>query len=191
MPAISPLFQSQFPGDIKQIVELAKLPDLAGRRVNPSLSSQITAWAQANRPANSSNTHSSEKVDLILAGLWLLEGDLDASHELSQKWETPTGSYWHAIMHRREGDFGNSKYWYRRIKKHPAAHHFQELLQSETVYSEHTQELANKKDLMPFLESWVDLNQKATRNNTNPKLVSAVSELAWLEWQIVMHHTLS
>lgn len=191
MPAISPLFQSQFPDDIKQIIELAKLPDLAGRRAIPSLSSQITAWIQASRSDGSTGTHSPEKVDLILAGLWLLEGDLDASHELSQKWETPTGSYWHAIMHRREGDFGNSKYWYRRIRKHPAAEYFQELFQSKIAYSEHTKELANKKELMPFLESWVDLNQKAVRNNTDPKLASAVSQLAWLEWQIVMHHTLS
>jgi hypothetical protein len=191
MPEISPLFQLQFPDDIKQIVELAKLPDLAGRRATPSLSSQITTWRQASRSANTPNTYSPEKADLILAGLWLLEGDLDASHELSQKWETPTGSYWHAIMHRREGDFGNSKYWYRRIRKHPAAESFQKLVQSETAYAEYTKELANKKELMPFLESWVDLNQKAVRNNIDPKLASAVSQLAWLEWQIVMHHTLS
>ena len=30
------------------------------------------------------------------------------------------GGVWHAIMHRREGDFANSKYWYRRVGKHPA-----------------------------------------------------------------------
>ena len=31
-----------------------------------------------------------------------------------------TGSFWHAIMHRREGDFINSKYWYARYRGHPA-----------------------------------------------------------------------
>ena len=191
MPAISPLFPSQFPDDIKQIIETAKLPDLANRRANPSLNSQITAWIQANRSASARNSSSPEKVDLILAGLWLLEGDLDASHERSQKWETPTGSYWHAIMHRREGDFGNSKYWYRRIKKHPAAQHFQELLQSQNLYPEHTKELSGKKDLLAFLESWVDLNQQTIRNPNDSTRVSAVTELAWLEWQILMYHTLS
>ena len=29
-------------------------------------------------------------------------------------------SFWHAIMHRREGDFWNSKYWYARCRNHPA-----------------------------------------------------------------------
>src|SRR4051812_18825431 len=55
-----------------------------------------------------------------LAGLWLRFNYLDESHKISQEIETPEGSFWHAIMHRREGDFGNSKYWWRRVGKHPA-----------------------------------------------------------------------
>ncbi len=55
-----------------------------------------------------------------LAGLWLRFDFLDESHKISQGIETPTGSFWHAIMHRREGDFANSKYWWRRVGKHPA-----------------------------------------------------------------------
>lgn len=51
--------------------------------------------------------------------MWLYVDELDRSHRISQTLETPTGSYWHAIMHRREGDFWNSKYWYRRVGKHP------------------------------------------------------------------------
>ena len=54
------------------------------------------------------------------AGLWLYVDQLDRSHRLSQQDESPTGSFWHAIMHRREGDFSNSKYWYRRAGHHPA-----------------------------------------------------------------------
>lgn len=60
-----------------------------------------------------------ERPDLA-AGLWLYVDELDRSHRISQQSHTPTGSYWHAIMHRREGDFSNSKHWYRRTGKHPA-----------------------------------------------------------------------
>jgi hypothetical protein len=52
------------------------------------------------------------------SGLWLLHNELDRSHSISQDIETPEGSYWHGIMHRMEGDFGNSKYWFRRVGQH-------------------------------------------------------------------------
>ena len=53
----------------------------------------------------------------IVAGLWLYVDDLNRSHEVSQGIQTPIGSVWHGIMHRREGDFWNSKYWFNRAGK--------------------------------------------------------------------------
>jgi len=53
------------------------------------------------------------------AGLWLLYDRLERSHEISQSIETIAGSYWHGIMHRREPDFSNAKYWFRRVGAHP------------------------------------------------------------------------
>jgi hypothetical protein len=52
------------------------------------------------------------------AGLWLLFGFLDESHRISQDIDTVEGSYWHGIMHRREPDYGNAKYWFRRVPRH-------------------------------------------------------------------------
>jgi hypothetical protein len=54
-----------------------------------------------------------------LAGLWLRYDHLDESHRISQEIHTPEGSFWHGILHRREGDYGNAKYWFRRVGDHP------------------------------------------------------------------------
>lgn len=53
------------------------------------------------------------------AGLWLRFDFLDESHAVSQELATPDGSFWHAIMHRREPDARNSKYWFRKVGAHP------------------------------------------------------------------------
>jgi hypothetical protein len=54
-----------------------------------------------------------------IAGAWLLYDYLDDSHKVSQSIDTPTGSYWHGIMHRREPDYSNGKYWFRQVGQHP------------------------------------------------------------------------
>ena len=59
-----------------------------------------------------------EMAQCSLSGIWLLHNFLDRSHEISQDIDTREGSFWHAIMHRMEGDFWNSKYWYRKVGKH-------------------------------------------------------------------------
>ncbi len=56
----------------------------------------------------------------LAAGLWLYVDELDRSHAVSQRTKDATGSFWHGIMHRREGDFGNSHYWFDRAGSHPA-----------------------------------------------------------------------
>jgi len=57
--------------------------------------------------------------DAIKSGLLLWNDALDESHNISQGLENQTGSYWHGIMHRREPDYSNSKYWFGRVGTHP------------------------------------------------------------------------
>lgn len=59
------------------------------------------------------------EAQAVAAGLYLWNGALDESHRISQELETPLGSYWHGIMHRMEGDYGNANYWFARAGRHP------------------------------------------------------------------------
>ena len=58
-------------------------------------------------------------AEALHAGLWALFDYFTESHDLAQKIATPSGSYWHAILHRREPDFSNAKYWFDRVGEHP------------------------------------------------------------------------
>ena len=55
----------------------------------------------------------------VKSGLLLWNDALDASHTISQGINSKTGSYWHGIMHRREPDYSNAKYWFGRVGSHP------------------------------------------------------------------------
>lgn len=67
-------------------------------------------------------TSSDADVIALQAGLLQMADQLHASHEASQSIEGAgrnlAGDYWHAIQHRRERDYGNAKYWFRRVGRH-------------------------------------------------------------------------
>jgi hypothetical protein len=62
---------------------------------------------------------SRDDARLVKAALYLKHGYLDACHQIVQQIATSTARYWHGILHRREGDIGNSQYWYDRVGPHP------------------------------------------------------------------------
>jgi hypothetical protein len=53
------------------------------------------------------------------AALWLRFDFMDESHQISQEIHSPEGSFWHGILHRREPDWSNAKYWFHRVGTHP------------------------------------------------------------------------
>jgi hypothetical protein len=56
----------------------------------------------------------SQQFALVRGGVLYALDELDAAHRIFQDDASSEGSYWHGMMHRREGDFDNARYWFRR-----------------------------------------------------------------------------
>jgi hypothetical protein len=130
---------------------------------------------------------SREDARAMLAGLWLWHDWLDESHRISQDLHSSTGSFWHAIMHRREGDFSNSKYWYARCASHPVL---------AMIYQNASAAInplpADKRLLRLVNMSWnpnafVDLVESVHDEPDDPLHRIAVS-LQQLEWRMLFDH---
>jgi hypothetical protein len=125
-----------------------------------------------------------DEAKSMLSGLWLYFDWLDESHRISQSIETPTGSFWHAIMHRREGDFSNSKYWYARCGGHPSM----QTLAAQAPRLINTLP-ADKSLLRVIATGWnpnalVDLVEQVHESPNDPRHAAALA-LQRLEWQIL------
>jgi hypothetical protein len=131
---------------------------------------------------------SPEDAEAMLAGLWLWHDALDRSHTISQALKGETGSFWHAIMHRREGDFDNARYWYARCRHHPAL---------ARIPAEAAAEVEHKPELLAFDRvvrggSWdgsafVDRVEDVYQDESDPRF-SAVVRLQRIEWRVLFEH---
>jgi len=93
-------------------------PDLdGGPRANVRASSQVRdsmglLAADFSIPARESS--------LLLAVAFLYNDQHDDAHDIVQDLACQEGCLLHAILHRREPDYWNAKYWFRRATDHPA-----------------------------------------------------------------------
>jgi hypothetical protein len=127
-----------------------------------------------------------------LSGLWLLHNFLDESHSLSQEIPSTSGSYWHAIMHRREPDFANSKYWFRRVGQHPIEGELQ--TQAQLLLRELAAASAKTDDSTNFLATqskwdslrFVDLCEAVYGGRSNAETLCR--RIAQREWQLLFDY---
>jgi len=74
--------------------------------------------------------------DVYVKAIWYdLHNNWKQSHEIVQDLSTTYAQWIHAYLHRKEGDIGNSQYWYRRAgKSYPGNLDFNEEIQ--TIFNE-------------------------------------------------------
>jgi hypothetical protein len=137
---------------------------------------------------------SADDVTALRAGLLQMNDFLDASHQHSQGIEgagrNSAGDYWHAVMHRREPDYANAKYWFRRVGSHPTfpelASRAATLLNAFPVIAPHWRGRLLSGGWDPF--AFVDLCQSCPQSEADD-LSHFARRLQWIEMQLLLEQT--
>jgi len=128
-----------------------------------------------------------------LAGVAQIDDDLEASHTIAQSIEGhPDGDYWHAIMHRREPDYANSKYWFRHVGRHPVfaqlAPRAAQILQEAPAEVRSRWGKRLKVDARWDPLAFVDMCEAAA-GDENSDLGMAARRIQWGEMLLLLRHT--
>jgi hypothetical protein len=137
-------------------------------------------------------------VKAVQSGLHLLNESLDKSHTLSQDIHNPTGSYWHGIMHRMEGDYSNSKYWFRHTGEHnvflPLLQHAKDLYQKSETQTYGSPAIQGRLEKLFEGSAWdpyafVDLVEQQVTVTQDKRIEALLVELQWIEMKLLLHYS--
>jgi len=178
---MSDLFHKYGPGIAAIIGD--RLPALGPGEPNSAAKEQLTALA-LNRTLGGKKVVDHEAAQCCVAALWLWHDFLDESHKISQDIDTIDGSYWHGIMHRREPDYGNAKYWFRRVPQHAI---FEPLAAAAREHVKNAK-LDGPAECLATQSSWdafrfVDLCEAIARGRSKCEQIARA--VARIEWQLL------
>ncbi|MCS1411226.1 MAG: hypothetical protein M2R45_04423 [Verrucomicrobia subdivision 3 bacterium] len=145
----------------------------------------VEAFAETHRLAES--THA-----LLQSAALLWHDNLEGSHEISQDIKTADGSFLHGIMHRREPDSSNAKYWFTLVGNHPS---FPALAKSVNEYAESNHQTSLVDPLIKNGQwdafAFVDACSRALRDGPESPNYPALQQIQQLEFQSLLNHILT
>jgi hypothetical protein len=175
---------NNYPPAIAELLADRRLPELGPGRPNEAVRGKL----QGLKLESLGKVIDRDAARCCLAGLWLWHDFLDESHSISQDIDTVDGSFWHGIMHRREPDYGNAKYWFRRVGQHKI---FEDLTNCVQNVNQNQVSSSKKENFLSGLNPWdpfafVDACERAAGGRESGK--SLARELAREEWELLFAH---
>ena len=165
------------PAEISNLFDSNSLPSLGPETRETSLSVEQCEAKTTEALQNADANESSAKLILSAALLW--HDHLEESHAISQSIHSPDGSYLHGIMHRREPDYPNAKYWFHKTGNHPA--YIQLTEQTQNLLANSTVSELAQGNWDPF--AMVDAVSRAKNGTSEYELLQKVQQT---EMQILL-----
>ncbi len=177
---------TNYPAPVTDLIESASLCELG-----PGATDETSRAALRKLTVDSAfaglHVVDHQMAQCCISGLWLLHNFLDQSHTISQDIPSASGSYWHGIMHRREPDYPNAKYWFRRTGDHAVFDKLGPLagtLASEADVDATGKFLDGNGDWDAF--GFIDFVESVAGNNDGHEKLAR--DIAHAEWRLLFDH---
>jgi hypothetical protein len=194
---LTPLAQHIFrcrPDAYQKLVVKGKTPEEAHRLLDGVTPDQLLL--------SPPKSHAYAKA--MLCGMWLWHDGLHECHEIAQMHPSlgnddaseeqsemvsaiHTLDFWHAIMHRREGDFSNAKYWYARCADHRAMRTISAMGMDVIGRSTKDRSLLKIVGGEYNPDALVDLVEQIHDQPGDPRFAGAV-RVQQMEWEALFQH---
>jgi hypothetical protein len=176
--------------EIKSLLATAELAELG-----PGPRAGVRPTAELNDAIGKilpDSTFSSRANESIRAVILLWHDHLEEAHAIAQSIEDRDGSFIHAIMHRREPDYGNANYWFRHTGAHPC---FPEIARRANALLETEGEKVLREQIIPRGQwdafAFVDACAQVERKPVADGQVRLLREIQRIETEVLLEHLLS
>lgn len=130
-----------------------------------------------------------ETTDRVVAAGLLYHDHHNEAHDLVQDMTDAEGAVIHAIVHRREPDFWNARYWYRRVGDHSIYRRISSRV-VELAGTDATTSVARRLVLSGTLDplAMVDACESVVRKGASDPVAQFLRRLQHAEFEALLDH---